>query len=130
MSYEEKVKDIENTFGMLPGFMRNTPKDILPQMWPLFKKYQMGTSIIPQKYREMMMLAAAAATKCPYCQTYHKEIAKIYGATVEELNDLAVIIGQTSFWSNVRHTQNYDYDTFVRELQQIGEHLAKQSNKR
>ena len=110
--------------------MRNTPKDILPQMWPLFKKYQMGTSIIPQKYREMMMLAAAAATKCPYCQTYHKEIAKMYGATVEELNELAVIIGQTSFWSNVLHTQNYDYDTFVRELQQIGEHLAKQSNKR
>ena len=89
----------------------------------------MGTSIIPQKYREMMMLAAAAATKCPYCQTYHKEIAKMYGATVEELNELAVIIGQTSFWSIVLHTQNYDYDTFVRELQQIGEHLAKQSNK-
>ena len=52
----------------------------------------MGTSIIPQKYREMVMLAAAAATKCPYCQTYHKEIAKMYGATVEELNELAVII--------------------------------------
>jgi AhpD family alkylhydroperoxidase len=96
---------VRNTFGMLPGFMRNTPKDILPQMWPLFKKYQMGTSIIPQKYREMMMLAAAAATKCPYCQTYHKEIAKMYGATVEELNELAVIIGQTSFWRNVLHTQ-------------------------
>lgn len=130
ISYKEIVKDIENTFGMLLGFMKNIPKDILPQMWPLFKKYQMGTSIIPQKYREMMMLAAAAATKCPYCQTYHKEIAKMYGATVEELNELAVIIGQTSFWSNVLHTQNYDYDTFVRELQQIGEHLAKQSNKR
>ena len=26
MSYEETVKEIENTFGMLPGFMRNTPK--------------------------------------------------------------------------------------------------------
>lgn len=130
MNYEETVKDIENTFGMLLGFMKNIPKDILPQMWPLFKKYQMGTSIIPQKYREMMMLAAAAATKCPYCQTYHKEVAKMYGATIEELNELAVIIGQTSFWSNVLHTQNYDYDTFVRELQQIEEHLAKQSNKR
>ena len=66
MSYEETVKDIEKTFGMLPGFMKNTPKDILPQMWPLFKKYQMGKSLIPEKYREMMMLAAAAAVKCPY----------------------------------------------------------------
>ena len=114
---------------MLPGFMKNTPKDILPQMWPLFKKYQMGKSLIPEKYREMMMLAAAAAVKCPYCQTYHKEISKMFGASEEELNELAVIVGQTSFWSNVLHTQNYDYDTFVRELQQIGEHMTKQSNK-
>jgi AhpD family alkylhydroperoxidase len=105
MNYEETVKEIEQTFGILPEFFKNTPKDILPQMWPLFKKYQIGESAIPQKYREMMMLAAAAATKCPYCQTYHKEIAKMYGATVEELNELAVIIGQTSFWSNVLHTQ-------------------------
>jgi alkylhydroperoxidase/carboxymuconolactone decarboxylase family protein YurZ len=41
--------------------MKETPKDVLPQMWPLFKKYQLGESVIPQKYREMMMLAAAAA---------------------------------------------------------------------
>jgi len=53
----------------------------------------------------------------------------MFGATEEELNELAVIVGQTSFWSNVLHTQNYDYDTFVRELQQIGEHITKQSNK-
>lgn len=126
MNYEETIKEIENTFGIVPGFMKNTPKDILPQMWPLFKKYQMGESVIPQKYREMMMLAASAAAKCPYCQTYHREVSKMmWGATDEELNELAVIVGQTSFWSNVLHTQNYDLDTFAKELQQIGEHMTK-----
>ena len=129
MSYEEIVKEIENTFGLLPGFMKNTPKEILQQMWPLFKKYQIGESAIPQKYREMMMLAAAAATKCPYCQTFHKESSKMLGATDEELNELAVIVGLSSFWSNILHVQNYDYNTFVRELQQMGEHIAKQSSK-
>jgi AhpD family alkylhydroperoxidase len=126
MNYEETIKEIENTFGMVPGFMKNTPKDILPQMWPLFKKYQMGESLIPQKYREMMMLAASAAVKCPYCQSYHREVSKMmWGASDEELDELAVIVGQTSFWSNVLHTQNYDLNTFVKELQQIGEHMAK-----
>ena len=37
MNYEDTVKEIEQTFGTLPGFFKNTPKDILPQMWPLFK---------------------------------------------------------------------------------------------
>ena len=55
MNYEETVKEIEDTFGIIPGFMKDAPQDILIQMWPLFKKYQMGESIIPQKYREMMM---------------------------------------------------------------------------
>ena len=123
MSYEETVKEIENTFGIFPEFMKNTPEDILPQMWPLFKKYQIGKSVIPEKYREMMMLAAAAATKCPYCQTYHKIVSKMFGATEEELKELAVIVGLTSFWSNILHTQNYDYDTFAKEVQQISEYM-------
>jgi len=125
MSYEETVKEIENTFGIFPEFMKNTPEDILPQMWPLFKKYQMGKSAIPEKYREMMMLAAAAATKCPYCQTYHKVVSKLFGATDEELKELAVIVGLTSFWSNILHTQNYDYNTFVKEVKQISEYMKK-----
>jgi AhpD family alkylhydroperoxidase len=126
MSYEETVKDIQQTFGMFPGFFKNTPKDVLPQMWPLFKKYQIGESIIPKKYREMMMLASAAATKCPYCQTYHREVAKMLGATEQELQELAVVVAGSAFWSNILHVENYDYNTFVKELQQIGEYVSKQ----
>ena len=37
----------------------------------------------------MMMLAAAAAVKCPYCQIYHEEVSKKWGASNEELNELA-----------------------------------------
>ena len=81
MSYEETIKYIEKIFGTVPGFMKETPKDILPQMWPLFKKYQIGKSVIPQKYREMMMLAAPAAVKCPFCQIYHKEISCVVHLT-------------------------------------------------
>ena len=129
MNYDETVKEIESTFGILPGFMRDTPQDILVQMWPLFKKYQMGESAIPAKYREMMMLAAAGATKCPYCQAFHRESCKMLGATEEELNELAVIIGMTSFWSNVLHVQNYDYNKFLEELKQMGEHVSKKGNR-
>lgn len=40
-----------------------------------------GESVIPQKYKEMMTLAAAAALKCPYCQTFHRESAEMYGVS-------------------------------------------------
>jgi hypothetical protein len=47
------------------------------------------------------------------------------GASNEELNELAAIVAMTAFWSNVLHTQNYDYDTFVKELKQMGEYITK-----
>jgi len=125
MSYQQTVKEIESTFGSVPEFFRNTPQDVLTQMWPLMKKYGLGESVIPQKYREMMALAAAAALKCPYCQTFHKESAKMFGATEAELNELATVVAQTSFWSAILHTQNYDMNTFMKELQAMGEYMSK-----
>ena len=125
MSYQQIVKEIENTFGTVPEFFKNTPQDVLTQMWPIMKKYGMGESIIPQKYREMMALAAAASMRCPYCQTFHKESAKMFGASEEELNELAAIVAQTSFWSAILHTQNYDMNRFMKELQAMGEYVSK-----
>ncbi len=84
-------------------------------MWSIFKKYELGTSLIPQKYREMIGLAVAAAIKCPYCETYHKNAAKMFRATDEELDEAALLIGQTVFWSAILHAHNYN--TFVKELQ-------------
>lgn len=125
MSYQQTVKEIESTFGSVPEFFRNTPQDVMTQMWPLMKKYGLGESVIPKKYREMMALAAAAALKCPYCQTFHKESAKMFGATEAELNELATVVAQTSFWSAILHTQNYDMNTFMKELQAMGEYMSK-----
>jgi AhpD family alkylhydroperoxidase len=40
----------------------------------------------------MMAPAKAAAMKCPFCQMFHKEVAKMYGASEEELNEIAAIL--------------------------------------
>ena len=58
--YEDTLKDIEKMFGFVPGFMKPVPKDVLVKQWPLLKKYQMGESVITQKYRELIGLAVAA----------------------------------------------------------------------
>jgi hypothetical protein len=49
--YEDTLQDIKETFGIVPGFMKAIPKDVLMQDWPLMKKYQLGESKIPAKYR-------------------------------------------------------------------------------
>jgi AhpD family alkylhydroperoxidase len=125
MSYQETVTDIEKEFGSFPGFLRGVPQDVLMHMWPIMKRYILGESKIPPKYREMIGLAVAATLKCPYCEIFHKGAAQMNGATDEELAEVAALAGQTTFWSNVLHAQHYDINTFMKEFQAIGEHLSK-----
>ena len=48
----------------------------------------------------------------------------MFGATDREVNELAVVVAQSAFWSNVLHVQNYDH----KELEQIGKHVSKQNS--
>jgi AhpD family alkylhydroperoxidase len=127
--YEDTLKDIKKTFGFVPGFMKGLPQDVLMHDWPLMKKYTLGESKIPAKYRELLGLAVAANIKCPYCQLFHKSVAQMYGATPEEFAEIAFLASYTSRWSSMIHAQHYDYDTFAKETQQIGEYLSKGAKK-
>jgi AhpD family alkylhydroperoxidase len=118
--YEDTLKDIEKAFGFVPGFMKPVPKDVLVKQWPLLKKYQMGESVIPQKYSELIGLALAATLKCPYCTLMHTAMAKGYGATDEEISEAAYLTAQTANWSAMLHAVRYDYDTFEKEVRMVG----------
>ena len=124
-NYEEILMDIEATLGIVPGFMKALPADVLAAEWPLMKKYVLGESKIPGKYREMIALAIAANLKCPYCELFHTGTAKLHGVSDEELKEVYFLASFTTRWSAMIHAQHYDYDKFVEEFTKIGEHLSK-----
>ncbi len=128
--YEDTLKDIRETLGIVPGFMSALPRDALVNEWPNFKKYQIEESVIPSKYRELIGLAVAANTKCPYCQFFHTGAAKMNGATEEEMAELVMLASMTSRWSSIIHAQHYDYNTFVKETETIGAHLQRKAGKK
>lgn len=46
---------------------------------------------IPRKYRELIALAVACTTQCPYCVAVHAKNAKAAGATEEEVAEASLI---------------------------------------
>ena len=46
---------------------------------------------IPKKYRELIALAVACTTQCPYCIEAHSKAAKVAGATREEVVEAAFV---------------------------------------
>ncbi|HAU07229.1 MAG TPA: alkylhydroperoxidase [Gammaproteobacteria bacterium] len=54
-------------------------------------KAALGDGAIPKKYKELMALAVALTTQCPYCLEIHQAEAKKAGATAEELSETVFI---------------------------------------
>ncbi len=51
----------------------------------------LAAGVIPKKYKELMAVAVALTTQCPYCLEIHKKNAISAGATVEELAEATFV---------------------------------------
>ena len=58
---------------------------------------------IPRKYRELLALAVACTTQCPYCLDVHTRAAKRAGATREEVAEAAFIAAALRAGAAVTH---------------------------
>ena len=58
---------------------------------------------IPRKYRELIALAVACTTQCPYCLDVHSRAAKRVGATREEVAEAAVLAAALRAGAAVTH---------------------------
>jgi AhpD family alkylhydroperoxidase len=58
---------------------------------------------IPRKYRELIALAVACTTQCPYCLDVHTRSAKKAGATREEVAETSLIAAALRAGAAVTH---------------------------
>lgn len=127
MTREQIYRDIEETLGVVPSMFRNIPDASLELEWQLFKRLQMEEGPIPSKYRELIGVAIAAATKCRYCSFFHTEMAKLNGATEAEIEDAVHYAKTSAGWSTYINGLQLDYDQFKEEVLQVCEHARSQS---
>lgn len=56
-----------------------------------FDQAALKEGAIPVKYKELMAVAVALTTQCPYCIEIHSKKAKQVGATEEELAETTLV---------------------------------------
>ena len=62
--------------------------ELVPQTMQAFKdwdKLALAEGTIPKKYKELMAIAVALSTQCPYCIEVHRQQAVDAGVTETEL---------------------------------------------
>lgn len=121
----EVEAEIKETLGLVPSFFLQVPDRLLDPEWTLFRDLQLGETLIPNKYKELMGVALHAHTKCRYCILFHTEAAKLFGATDEEIQEAVHYSKMSTGWSTYLNGMQMDYDQFADELEKIGEHLSE-----
>jgi AhpD family alkylhydroperoxidase len=120
----EVEAEIKETLGLVPSFFERFPDETLDHEWQLFTRFELGETLIPNKYKELMMLAVHAETRCRYCTLFHTEAARLFGATEEEIQEAVHLAKHTVAWSVYLNGIREDEDRFAEELGQIAEHLS------
>lgn len=123
---EEVEREIKENLGLVPSFFDNIPDETIEREWSLFKHWELEETLIPNKYKELLMLAVHSETRCRYCTLFHTETAKMFGATDEEIAEAVNLAKHTVGWSVYLNGIQEDYDRFSRELEQIGEYLSEE----
>ena len=68
--------------------------DLAPEAFKAFIAFDQAAlkeGAIPVKYKELMAVAVALTTQCPYCIEIHSKKAKQVGATEEELAETTLV---------------------------------------
>lgn len=123
-------KEIKETVGLVPSFFKSIPDEYLESEWYLFKRLELGSTRIPNKYKELMGIALHSETKCRFCLLFHTEAARLFGASEAEIQEAVHYAKMSVGWSAYANGMQLDFDQFAKELRQIGEHLSEQKPER
>ena len=127
MTRDDVYVEMEAMFGLVPSFFKLIPDNSLELEWKLFKAVQFDPGPIPNKYRELIGIGIAATTKCQYCIEYHTEVARLNGATDEEIEDAVHFAKSSAGWSTYLNGMQVDREQFTEELRQVAIYVNGQA---
>ena len=76
--------------------------EVMKAFWA-FDKAAVGDGAIPVKYKELIAVAVALTTQCPYCIDVHAGNARKAGATETELAEAAMVAAALRAGAAVAH---------------------------
>ncbi len=125
MKRSEVYQEIESLFGLVPSFIKSIPDDTLESEWYLMRKIVVEEKNIPHKYKELIGIGISAATKCQYCLFFHTQLAILFGATADEIQEAVQYSKNSSGWSTYLNGLGTDLNEFKSEVTKMCDHVRE-----
>jgi AhpD family alkylhydroperoxidase len=121
------LADIQQTFGMVPEFLRRCPQEGLAGAWTEMRDVEMNpSSAIPGKYKSLMGLAVASQIPCKFCVIADTEFAKFEGTNDREITEAVAMAGLVRYWSTILNGRQVDKVTFKKDITRLVAGAKKQ----
>lgn len=123
---QDIYRDVEETLGHVPEFIKALPPQAADGFWSAMKNFEMGETEIPMKYKDLIGLAVAATIPCSYCVHFHKEAARLHGASEREMQEAVAMAASTRQGSAILNGLQQDLGQFKEEVREIVRHVQSQ----
>lgn len=109
-------KDIEQTFGKVPEFLKAFPEAGLPGAWSELKAIEFSDGALTAKDKALISLAVSAQVPCHYCVWADTATAKQLGATDAQIAEAVTTAALTRHWSTIFNGLQIDFEQFKEDL--------------
>ena len=113
-------KDVQQSFGFVPEFMKRFPPEALPGAWIAMRDVEMNpTTAIPGKVKDLISLAVSAQIPCRYCVIADTEFAKLDGATDREIAEAVTAGGMVRQYITLVEGMQVDEKAYRRDWERL-----------
>ncbi len=114
------TSEIQHALGFVPTFIARVPRLLLPGWWDQTKALEMNPKTsLNGKTKELLGLAVAAQIPCDSCVLFHTEMARLNGATDQEIQEAIGMAALTRFGSTLMHGLQIDRDAYRQDVNRL-----------
>ncbi|HEX2949279.1 MAG TPA: carboxymuconolactone decarboxylase family protein [Armatimonadota bacterium] len=125
MDREKIIEEIRSTLGTVPEEVNELPDEVLENDWPIMKLVMLREVRIPLKYKQLIGLAAAAVLGNRRLCFFHRELAKHFGATEEEIRETLNVARFNAGQSALIAGAGIDIEKYRNQTKEIVQHLRQ-----
>lgn len=124
------TSEIQRALGFVPTFIARIPRSLLPGWWDQTKSLEMNPkSALNGKTKELLGLAVAAQIPCDECVLFHTEMARLNGASDQEIQEAIGMAALTRFGSTLVHGLQIDRDAYRQDVSRLVKNAREAARK-
>jgi AhpD family alkylhydroperoxidase len=129
-SAAQATSEIQRTLGFVPRFIARVPRALLPGWWDQTKGLEMNPkTALSGKTKELLGLAVAAQIPCDACVLFHTEMARLNGASDQEIQEAIGMAALTRFGSTLIHGLQIDRDAYRQDVDRLVKNAREAARK-